>query len=107
MPRKKTKATEDEGKPEFDPMPLYSIPPKSWPEVERNQQNLKDASLWFLILVAFEPQNDHRLRAFVKSSYYGMLDEVQIMDCLLPFDINVVSLCLRLPKEGMSMSAVA
>lgn len=30
-----------------------------------------------------------------------------MMDRVLPFDIDVVSRCLRLPKEGMSLSSVA
>jgi hypothetical protein len=76
-------------------------------DMEHNQQNLKDAGLWFSMQVVFEPQNEHRLRAFVKSSCYRALDKVQMMDRLLPFDINAVSVYLRLPKEGMSMSTVA
>jgi hypothetical protein len=32
--------------------------------------------LWFSMKVVFEPQNDHQLRAFVKGSCYGALDEV-------------------------------
>jgi hypothetical protein len=57
--------------------------------------------------VFFEPQNDHRLRAFVKGSCYGALDEVQMMDRLLPFDIDAISRCLRLPQERMNISSVA
>ena len=56
--------------------------------------------------VVFEPQNDHWLHAFVKSLSYGALDEVQMMDRLLPFDIDVVSRCLRLPKEEMNILSV-
>jgi hypothetical protein len=107
MARKKTKAINNEGKPKFKSMPLYQMSLESWVDMEQNQQNLKDAGLWFFMQVAFEPQNEHRLRAFVQSSCYGALDEVQMMHRLLPFNINAVSVCLRLPKEGMSMSAVA
>jgi hypothetical protein len=105
MPRKKP--VEDDGKPEFKQMPLYQITPEGWVELEWNRQNLVDAGLWFSMKVAFEPQNDHRLRAFVKSSCYGALDEVQMMDRLLLFDIDAISRCLRLPQEGMSISSVA
>jgi hypothetical protein len=38
MPRKK--ATEENGKPEFEPMLLYHISPEGWVEMERNRQNL-------------------------------------------------------------------
>jgi hypothetical protein len=62
--------------------------------------------LWFSMKVVFEPQNDHRLRAFVKGSCYGALDKVQMMDQLLPFDIDAISRCLRLPQEGMNISSV-
>jgi hypothetical protein len=105
MPRKK--ATEEDGKPEFELMPLYQISPEGWIEMERNRQNLIDAGLWFSMKVVFEPQNDHRLRAFVKGSCYGALDEVQIMDRLLLFDIDAISRCLRLPQEGMNISSTA
>jgi hypothetical protein len=101
------KATEEDGKPEFELMPLYQISPEGWVEMERNRQNLFDAGLWFSMKVVFEPQNDHRLRAFMKGSYYGAVDEVQIMDRLLPFDIDAISRCLRLPQEGMNISSVA
>jgi hypothetical protein len=104
MPRRK--AIEEDGKPEFEPMPLYQISPEGWVEMERNRQNLVDARLWFSMKVVFEPQNDHRLRAFVKGSCYGAVDEVQIMDWLLPFDIDAISRCLRLPQEGMNISSV-
>jgi hypothetical protein len=104
MPRRK--ATEEDGKPEFEPMPLYQISPEGWMEMERNRQNLIDAGLWFSMKVVFEPQNDHRLRAFMKGSCYGAVDEVQIMDQLLPFDIDAISRCLRLPQEGMNISSV-
>jgi hypothetical protein len=53
MPQKK--ATEKDGKPEFEPMPLYQISPKGWVEMERNRQNLFDAGLWFSMKVVFEP----------------------------------------------------
>jgi hypothetical protein len=43
----------------------------------------------------------------VKGSCYGAVDEVQIMDRLLPFDIDAISRCLRLPQEGMNISSVA
>jgi hypothetical protein len=46
MPRRK--ATEEDGKPEFEPMPLYQISPEGWVEMERNRQNLIDAGWWFL-----------------------------------------------------------
>jgi hypothetical protein len=42
----------------------------------------------------------------VKNFCYGALDEVQMMD-RLPFDIDIVSRCLRLPQEEMWMSSVA
>jgi hypothetical protein len=104
MPRKKT--IEEDGKPEFEPMPLFQISPEGWVEMERNRQNLIDVGLWFSMKVVFEPQNDHRLRTFVKGSCYGAVDEVQIMDRLLPFDIDAISRCLRLPQEGMNISSV-
>jgi hypothetical protein len=43
----------------------------------------------------------------MKGSCYGAVDEVQIMDRLLPFDIDAISRCLRLPQEGMNISSVA
>jgi hypothetical protein len=101
------KAADDDAKPDFEQVPLKVIAPDYWPEIERNKKNLIDVGLWFSLLVVFEPRNDHRLRAFVKSSCYGALDEVQMMDRLLPFDIDAVSRCLRLPQEGMTMGGVA
>jgi hypothetical protein len=50
--------------------------------------------------VVFEPQNDHRLRAFVKGSCYGAVDEVQIMDRLLPFDIDTIQGVCDCPMKG-------
>ena len=105
MPQRK--AIEDDGKPKFDQMPLYQISPEGWVEMEKNQQNLIDVGLYISMKVIFEPQNDHWLGAFVKSSYYGVLDKVQMMDQLLFFEIDAISRCLRLPKEGMNISSVA
>jgi hypothetical protein len=39
------KATEEDGKPEFEPMQLYQISPEGWVEMERNERNLIDAGL--------------------------------------------------------------
>ena len=39
----------------------------------------------------------------MKGLFYGALDEIQIMDWLLPFDIDAISRCLRLPQEGMNI----
>ena len=68
MPWKKF--VKEKAKPNFEQMPLKVIAWEYWLEVERNQQNLKKAGLWFFILVSFKPQNDHHLRTFVKSSCY-------------------------------------
>ena len=98
---------EEEVQPTFAQMPLYQISKEGWVEMEKNWQNLIDVGLYASIKVVFEPQNDHRLCAFLKSSSYGALDEVQMMDRVLPFDIDAVSRCLRLPKEGMILFLVA
>jgi hypothetical protein len=57
MDRKK--AADEEAKPDFEQVLLKVIAPEYWPEIERNKQNLIDAGLWFSMLVAFEPLNDH------------------------------------------------
>ena len=97
---------DEEAQPDIAQMPLYQISKEGWEEIKKNRQNLIDTGLYHSMKVVFEPQNDHRLRAFLKSSNYGALDEVLMMDRVLPFDIDTVSRNLRLPKEGMTLSSV-
>ena len=53
MPWKK--AIEEDGKPKFEPMLLYTISPEEWVEMKRNRQILINAGLWFSMKVVFEP----------------------------------------------------
>jgi hypothetical protein len=101
-PRKKV--VDEDAQPDIAQMPLFVISTERLVEIEKNRQNLLDAGLYHSMKVVFEPQNDYRLRAFLKSSSYGALDEVNMMDRVLPFDIDAVSRCLRLPQEGMTLS---
>ena len=63
------KAEEEKLKPTFNNLIVQMIDhTKFWPEVEKNQKNLEDASLWDFLLIPLEPQDNARTRQFLHKS---------------------------------------